>query len=193
MNHPQIHTYHTSFIQMSVYGINSIPIYFFPSVLWLLCAWFCVLTVLLQLSLSREREQHSLKSVGWKVSSLHSLILNLPMTNSTVCVSDGLTEENMTTVSLGCVFTGNLRRNKETFISLTGSNNVFVSLSNSSTPYGWVCFSHAPEDEGTQSNHCSTLLSLKLYICVINDVTKGKSNCFCVTLTQRYSRRSTSV
>lgn len=94
------------------------------------------------------------------------------MPNSTVCVSDGLTEENMMTVSLGCVFTGNQRRNKETFISLTGNNNVFVSLSYSSTPYGCGCFSHAPEDEGTQSNHCSTLLSLKLYICVTNDVTK---------------------
>lgn len=157
-----------------------------------MCMVLCINSSTPTLSRERESNIHSSLSGGKFLVFIHWL-LNLPMTNSTVCVSDGLTEESMTTVSLGCVFTRNLRRNKETFISLTGSNNVFVSLSNSSTPYGWVCFSHAPEDEGTQSNHCSTLLSLKLYICVINDVTKGKSNCFCVTLTQRYSRRSTSV
>lgn len=40
----------------------------------------------------------------------------------------------MRTVSLGCVFTGNVKMKTEMLISLTGNDNVFVSLT--------VCFSH---------------------------------------------------
>lgn len=92
--------------------------------------------------------------------------------------------KHVRTVSLGCVFMGNVTRDAETFISLTGKDDVLVSLACSSTAYEWVCFSHVHEDESTKSNHCSTLSSLKMYKCVKNDVSKGKSNCFCVSYTK---------